>query len=119
MIDMNDESLLLSRRTLMAGGVAAGVAASLSAPAMASTAAPPGPLDNGGIPTDPATRAAIVRRMRLRHDTGHVFWWFRGTSYAQQGANLIPLCDMVAETDPQMARDPLAIFDREEATYRN
>ncbi|MEO9634565.1 MAG: hypothetical protein ABJF89_02065 [Parasphingorhabdus sp.] len=95
MIDTNDENMLLSRRTLMAGGVATGVAAGLPISAMASVATPPGSADDGALPADPATRAAIVRRMRLRHNAGHVFWWFRGTSYAQQGATLIPLCGMV------------------------
>lgn len=30
----------------------------------------------------------------MRSDAGLVFWFFRGRNYAQQGANLIPLCEL-------------------------
>lgn len=90
MSDTNDEMTMLSRRTLMAGGLAVGALAAL--PPMAHAGTAPGA---EGIPEDPKVRAAIVRRMRLRADAGMVFWWFRGRTYAQQGATLTPVCGMV------------------------
>ncbi|WDF74873.1 hypothetical protein [Novosphingobium sp. KACC 22771] len=89
--DTGDEALLMSRRVLMAGGLMLGAAASM--PAMGAAAATSGREE--GIPTDPAARIAMIRRMRMRADAGPVFWWFRGRNYAQQGAKLIPMCDMI------------------------
>jgi hypothetical protein len=89
MSDVNDEAVLLSRRTMMAGGVAGAALAALgSTPALAN----PGAI---GIPDSASARAAIVRRMRYRTDAGMLMWWFRGRMYGQQGATLIPLCGMV------------------------
>ncbi len=90
MIDHNDEQLMLSRRGLMIGGVAAGAIAALPfAPAMA--------FDPGaeGLPDDAASRVAIVRRLRYRSDAGTVMWWVRGRTYAQQGATLTPVCGLL------------------------
>lgn len=89
--DTGDEALLMSRRMLMAGGLMLGAAASM--PAMGAT--PAASAREEGIPTDPAARIAMIRRMRMRADAGPVFWWFRGRNYAQQGAKLIPMCDMI------------------------
>lgn len=89
--DTGDEALLMSRRVLMAGGLMLGAAASM--PAMGAAVATSGREE--GIPTDPAARIAMIRRMRMRADAGPVFWWFRGRNYAQQGAKLIPMCDMI------------------------
>lgn len=90
MSDTCDETLLLSRRMLMASGAMLGAA--MAMPEMASAASIS---REEGIPTDAATRIAIMRRMRMRTDAGPVFWWFRGRNYAQQGAKLIPICDMI------------------------
>jgi hypothetical protein len=94
MTDSNDEMSLIGRRALMASGLALGAAAAL--PAGAETTAPTsGLLRENGVPTDQAQRSAIVRRMRHRTDAGMVFWWFRGRNYAQQGAKLIPMCELI------------------------
>ena len=100
MFDPNDECALLSRRTMLAGGISLGIAGSLasSAGAAMTIAEPPMPnqlLREKGLPTDTASRVALMRRMRLRTDAGPVFWYFRGRNYAQQGANLIPICELV------------------------
>ena len=93
-MDMNDETLLIGRRALMASGLALGTAAALPA-GCRSRRASSGLMREDGIPDDPAQRSAIVRRMRHRTDTGMVFWWFRGRNYAQQGANLTPMCELI------------------------
>ena len=98
MHDPNDENFLLSRRTLMLGGAALGAAGLISPPAFAQAphvASVPVVLPREGLlPADPAARIAMYRRVRLRTDGGMVFWFFRGRNYAQQGANLIPLCEL-------------------------
>lgn len=87
--DPSDETFLLSRRTMLAGaGMASATLA--AAPAFGVPLA-----REEGIPTDPAARIAMMRRMRLRTDAGLVFWWFRGRNYAQQGAKLTALCELV------------------------
>lgn len=98
MFDPNDECALLSRRTMLAGGISLGIAGSMAGSAAAAFAEPQVPnqlLRERGIPTDTASRVALMRRMRLRTDAGPVFWYFRGRNYAQQGANLIPICELV------------------------
>ncbi|MEP4059743.1 hypothetical protein [Parasphingorhabdus sp.] len=100
MYDPNDEFSLLSRRTMLAGGVTLGIAGSLAscsraAPNAENQAEAGGLIRERGIPQDTATRVAMMRRMRLRSDAGPVFWYFRGRNYAQQGANLIPICELV------------------------
>ena len=85
----------LSRRTMLGGAGLTGVALTGSgllgaAPALAASL-----IREEGIPTDPAARIAMIRRMRLRTDPGIVYWWFRGRNYAQQGAKLTPLCELV------------------------
>lgn len=100
--DPNDEFAILSRRTmltgsLVVGGMLGGMTSGLlgSTPALAGETAKAGLLPReGSIPADAAARAAIVRRVRLRTDSGPVFWYFRGRNYAQQGAKLIPLCEL-------------------------
>lgn len=92
--DLNDEFALLSRRTMLAGGLAIGAAGAMPAMAAATADAVSALPREGKIPTDPAIRAAIIRRVRLRTDSGPVFWFFRGRNYAQQGARLIPLCEL-------------------------
>lgn len=88
--DSNDDLALVSRRLLLAGGAAAG-AALAATPAFGA----PGQLREQGIPAGQAERVAMTRRMRLRTDPGVIFWWFRGRNYAQQGAVLTPLCELV------------------------
>jgi len=96
MTDSNDEMFLLCRRALMMGTIAAGAASAMPALAAAPAAgATSGLMREQGIPTDPAARSAIVRRMRHRTDAGLVFWWFRGRNYAQQGATLTPMCELI------------------------
>lgn len=90
MNDICDESHLISRRMLMAGGAMLGAALALPETTQAASLA-----REEGIPADAAARVAITRRMRMRTDAGPVFWWFRGRNYAQQGAKLIPMCDMI------------------------
>ena len=85
----------LDRRTLLAAGATASVLATLPGLAMAAPASHGTVVGPDGLPADAATRAAIVRRMRYRADAGMVFWWFRGRSYAQQGATLTPLCGLL------------------------
>lgn len=91
--DHADESFLLSRRLVLAGGAL--TASALSAPALAMPAPAPGLIREQGLPSDPAGRIAMMRRVRLRTNPGLVFWWFRGRNYAQQGALLTPLCELV------------------------
>lgn len=91
--DNADEFAGISRRTAMLGALAAGAVAT-SGTAFAADV-PLGDPGAAGIPTDPATRAAIVRRMRYRTDAGTLMWWFRGRTYAQQGATLIPVCGLL------------------------
>jgi len=91
--DPADEMALMSRRMLLGGGLALGAAATLPAIAMEGTSNA-GLGREAGIPADIASRIALLRRMRLRTDAGPVFWFFRGRNYAQQGANLIPLCEL-------------------------
>jgi hypothetical protein len=93
-MDMNDETMLIGRRALMASGLALGAAAALPAGA-APAAATSGLMREQGIPAGQAARLAMVRRMRHRTDTGMVFWWFRGRNYAQQGATLTPMCELI------------------------
>ena len=93
-MDVNDETLLIGRRALIASGLALGAAAALPAGA-APAAAASGLMREDGIPADPAARSALIRRMRHRTDTGMVFWWFRGRNYAQQGATLTPMCELI------------------------
>lgn len=87
--DVCDELARFSRRSLIGAGLSAAALAALpAAPAHGGTG-------TEGIPADPAVRNAIVRRMRYRADAGMIFWWFRGTTYAQQGARLTPLCGLL------------------------
>jgi Protein of unknown function (DUF1838) len=95
MTDPNDEAFLIGRRALMASGLALGTVAALPATAAATGAPTSRLLREDGIPADPALRSAIVRRMRHRTDSGMIFWWFRGRNYAQQGANLTPMCELI------------------------
>jgi hypothetical protein len=97
MTDTCDEMALFSRRTLMVGGMALGAAAAVTGamPAFGAAADHPYPARDAGVPTDKAARIAMMRRMRMRADAGPVFWWFRGRNYAQQGAKLIPMCDLI------------------------
>lgn len=88
-MDHADERALLNRRMLMAGGLAAAGAATLLPGLAAARAAAP------VLPADEKGRAAVVRRMRFRTDAGVYMWWFRGRTYAQQGAKLIPVCGLV------------------------
>lgn len=93
--DPNDEFTLMSRRMLLGGSLALGAATAM--PSLASgmdAKAAPTLAREGSIPTDAAARAAIVRRVRLRSDSGMVCWFFRGRNFAQQGAKLIPLCEL-------------------------
>ncbi len=93
--DPNDEFALMSRRMLLGGSLALGAASAMPGLALGMDAkAAPALAREGSIPTDAATRAAIVRRVRLRTDSGMVCWYFRGRNYAQQGAKLIPLCEL-------------------------
>lgn len=99
MFDPCDENFLLSRRILMMGGMALGAAGVMGMPGLARASQEAvgagAPLAREGVlPNDPAERNAMYRRMRLRTDAGMVFWFFRGRNYAQQGANLIPLCEL-------------------------
>lgn len=99
MFDPNDETFLLSRRTMMMGGAALGAAGMIGAPSLASAATTHSEGESllgreGNLPTDHSSRLAMLRRMRMRTDDGMVFWFFRGRNYAQQGANLIPLCEL-------------------------
>lgn len=92
-IDPADELSLISRRMLIGGAMAMG--ATMAMPALAASAAPESPLPReAGIPADEKSRIDIIRRVRLRTDPGLVFWFFRGRNYAQQSANLIPLCEL-------------------------
>ncbi|TWH84769.1 hypothetical protein [Novosphingobium taihuense] len=91
--DSTDEMALLSRRMLLGGGMAMGAAAALPAFAASTTSASSLPRETG-IPADEKSRIDIIRRVRLRTDPGLVCWFFRGRNYAQQGANLIPLCEL-------------------------
>lgn len=91
---LQDEFAGISRRTAMLGALAAGAVATSINPSFAAEAAIGDP-GAQGIPADPAARAAIVRRMRYRTDAGTFMWWFRGRTYAQQGATLIPVCGLL------------------------
>jgi hypothetical protein len=93
MTDSNDEMFLLGRRALMMGSVAVGAASAM--PALAAAPASSGLMREEGISADRTARSAIVRRMRHRTDAGLVFWWFRGRNYAQQGASLTPMCELI------------------------
>lgn len=90
--DPSDEMALLSRRMLLGGGMAVGAAAAL--PAFAAPTRTASLPREAGIPADERSRIAIIRRVRLRTDPGLVCWFFRGRNYAQQGANLVPLCEL-------------------------
>ncbi|KAG5734488.1 hypothetical protein E4T56_gene15512, partial [Termitomyces sp. T112] len=107
--------LLLSRRMLMAGGAMLGATMALPGTAGAASIA-----REEGIPTDQAARIAITRRMRMRTDAGPVFWWFRGRNYAQQGANLIPMCDMIfgALMDVRPTADGGLVISQYELAFR-
>ena len=37
----------------------------------------------------------IVRRLRYRQDAGYLLWWFKGPMMAQQGADLVPMMELV------------------------
>ncbi|ATW03393.1 hypothetical protein CHN51_07510 [Sphingorhabdus sp. YGSMI21] len=81
---------------MLAGGISLGMAGSAAAAmSVAEPLVPNQLLREKDIPTDQASRVALMRRMRLRTDAGPVFWYFRGRNYAQQGANLIPICELV------------------------
>ncbi len=90
-----DEFAGISRRSVMLGALASGTLAPMAAGAV--FAAQGAGEDPGavGVPADPVVRAALVRRMRYRTDAGVLMWWFRGRMYAQQGADLTPICGMV------------------------
>lgn len=109
MTDSNDEMFLLGRRALMIGTVAAGAATAM--PALGAAPATSGLMREQGIPTDPAARAAIVRRMRHRTDAGLVFWWFRGRNYAQQGAILTPMCELIFGAIAKIIPNPDGTMD--------
>lgn len=95
MTDSNDETVLIGRRAMMASGLALGAATAFRATA-AGPDAPASPLlRESGIPADLRQRAAIIRRVQYRTDAGPVFWWFRGRNYAQQGATLTPMCELI------------------------
>lgn len=98
MHDDMDEMQLLSRRTLLAASLALATLPGAAEAATGAAGAPSSPSQlarEAGIPTDRAQRIAIMRRTRLRTDAGLVFWWFRGRNYAQQGAMLTPICELV------------------------
>lgn len=92
--DANDESFLLSRRVMM-GGIGLAGATLAGAALAAAPALGAGMAREAGIPADTAARVALLRRVRLRTDAGMVYWWFRGRNYAQQGAVMTPLCELV------------------------
>lgn len=73
------------RDGLKLAGVAA--MAALAAPAVA---APARRLD----PARPEDARAIVRKLHYRTDDGLVFWWIKGTYFADIGASLTPLFGM-------------------------
>lgn len=76
--------LLLDRRSvfaLAAGSLATTVATGASKPVRAAQ------LD----PSRPEHAWQIHRKLRLRTDSGLVFWWIRGPSFGQVGADLTPL----------------------------
>lgn len=117
--DSGDENLLMSRRMLMLGSAMLGTA--LAMPEMASAANASAPIAREeGIPADKAARIAIMRRMRMRADAGPVFWWFRGRNYAQQGANLIPMCDLIfgALMDVRLTADGGLVISQYELGFR-
>jgi hypothetical protein len=77
----------LSRRsalTLAVGSLATTVATG------SSTAARGARLD----PSRPEDAWQIHRKMQLRTDSGLVFWWIRGPSFGQVGADLTPLYEL-------------------------
>lgn len=115
MDDLCDESLLMSRRMLMASGMMVGAAMALP-----QTAAAVPISREQGIPEDKAARIGIIRRVRMRTDAGPVFWWFRGRNYAQQGANLIPMCDMIygALMDVRPTADGGLVVSQYELAFR-
>ncbi len=88
MFDQGDEAQAFSRRAMLGGTLAAGSLALAPGVALAAK-------KGNGLPTTAAEQIATVRRMRYRVDAGQFFWWFRGRTYAQQGAKLTPLCGMV------------------------
>ncbi len=94
MNDQNDETVLMSRRTWMTTGLALVALPALAATTETQTSAS-SLMREAGIPTDPRQRISIMRRMRLRTNPGVVFWWFRGRNYAQQGATLTPMCELI------------------------
>ena len=94
-VDGMTDGIAMDRRALMASGLALGAAASIPASATGTRVTGNPLLREGAIPLDPAKRVAIARRMRFRTDAGPVFWWFRGRNYAQQGAKLIPMCELI------------------------
>lgn len=90
-----DEFTRISRRSAMLGALAAGTLSPLAPDAALAAGGSGDNPGSVGVPADPVVRAAIVRRMRFRTDAGVLMWWFRGRMYAQQGADLTPLCGMV------------------------
>ncbi|AXU21079.1 hypothetical protein C7W88_19105 (plasmid) [Novosphingobium sp. THN1] len=113
--DSSDETFLLSRRTMLGGAGLTGVALASSGLLGAAPALGASLIREEGIPTDPAARIAMIRRMRLRTDPGIVYWWFRGRNYAQQGAKLTPLCELVFGAVMQV--NPLADGSMELTSY--
>ena len=113
--DSSDETFLLSRRTMLGGAVLTGVALAGSGLLGAAPALGASLIREEGIPTDPVARIAMIRRMRLRTDPGIVYWWFRGRNYAQQGAKLTPLCELVFGAVMQV--NPLADGSMELTSY--
>ncbi len=99
MFDPCDEHFLMSRRIMMMGGMALGAAGALGMPGQANAAegaaaGTPPLAREGRLPTDPAARNAMYRRVRMRLDSGMYFWFFRGRNYLQQGATLTPVCEL-------------------------
>ena len=75
----------LSRRSMLAGALAASASAGAARPVpgpagVAATAPAPAP--------DPVT---LYRKLHLRTDDGLLFWWLQGPKFGQVGATLTPL----------------------------
>lgn len=76
----------ISRRELLVGAAAAGLAmGGTGAAHSANSASPQSEL------TDVPDALTLYRKLRYRTDTGLVFWWLRGIKYGQIGAELTPL----------------------------
>ena len=79
---------LLDRRSVFA--LAAGSLATTVAPGAPRPATRSAQLD----PARPEDAWQILRKLQLRTDAGLVFWWIRGPSFGQIGADLTPLYEM-------------------------